>query len=165
MKNLLVLIGLTVVLLGCKKLDGDNTYYLRENCEDLKAIIEGKLISIDKKKGVHYVNVDTVNCVLNVKFETSKDSLTWLGDTLEVLGYLSVEELSDSVIVEEIDTLLHVPTKEVEVIDNTEDEKVEEKPVVEEVKEVVVKDTVKENSVIEVRSDTVIKVDTTIIEE
>lgn len=165
MKNLLVLIGLTVVLLGCKKLDGDNTYYLRENCEDLKSIIESKLISIDKKKGIHYVNVDTINCVLQVRFDSSKDSLTWLGDTLEVLGYLNVEEVTDSLITEEIDTLLQAPSKEVEVIENKVEEKVEEKTVVEEVKVMAVKDTVKEIPVIEVEGDTITKVDSTIIEE
>lgn len=161
MKNLLVLIGLTVVLLGCKKLDGDNTYYLRENCVDLKSIIESKLISIDKKKGIHYVNVDTINCVLQVRFDSSKDSLTWLGDTLEVLGYLNVEEVADSLITEETDTLLQAPSKEVEVIEN----KVEEKTVVEEVKVMAVKDTIKETPVIEVEGDTITKVDSTIIEE
>ena len=154
MKNLLVLLGLATLLFGCKKLDGDNTYYLKDNCEDLKLKIEGKLIKIDKSKGVHYVNVDTINCVLQVRFDTSLDSLTWLGDTLEALGYLNVEEISDSVTIEKADSLEVKPSKEVEVIENTV-EKVAIVEVAKPVKAIVVKAPKVDTSVV----DTMLKVD------
>lgn len=79
------------MFLSCKQLDGESTYLLVDDCKTLKPLIEGELLPLNKEKGLHYVNVDTVNCVLNVRFDKSLDSLSWLGDSLEALGYLPLE--------------------------------------------------------------------------
>ena len=91
MKNLLQIIALSCLLFSCKQLDGHYSRELVDDCRALKSIIEGELLPINKERGLHYVNVDTVNCVLNVRFDQSLDSLSWLEDSLQALGYLPIE--------------------------------------------------------------------------
>lgn len=86
MKQIIFLIGIICLSVGCKQLDGDANYYLNEDCKTFYEMLEDT-IKVNPEKGIHYVCVDTTDCVLNVKYDKAKCDLSWVQSYLDSMSY------------------------------------------------------------------------------
>ena len=98
MKNrILSLFFLLLIFTSCKKLKVEY-FEIAEDCEPYAIDWADTLIL--PEVGIHYVAVDTANCMLVVKYDEDKASVSWINEFLvnHQMNFIRQEELKDSLL-------------------------------------------------------------------